>query len=175
MATWKLDSAHSGVTFTVKHMMFAKVHGSFQKLTGELQFDAAAPHKASVEATIEVGSVATQEAQRDAHLKGPDFFDVEKYPSITFKSKQIQGKGDKLQVVGDLTLHGVTREVTLETEVASSELKDPYGQIRIAASATTRINRRDFGLTWNAALEAGGVLVGEDVQITIDAAFIKQA
>ena len=175
MATWKLDSAHSGVTFTVKHMMFAKVHGSFQKLTGELRFDAATPHSATVEASIEAGSIATQEAQRDAHLKGADFFDVEKYPLITFKSKRVSCKGDKLQVVGDLTLHGVTREGTLETEVAASELKDPYGQIRIAASATTRINRRDFGLTWNAALEAGGVLVGEEVQIAIDAAFIKQA
>ena len=175
MATWKLDSAHSSVTFTVKHMMFAKVHGSFQRFTGELRFEASTPHGATIEASIEAASIATQESQRDAHLRGPDFFDVEKYPHITFKSKRVSGTGSKLQVMGDLTLHGVTREVTLETEVASSELKDPYGQIRIAASAITRINRRDFGLTWNAALEAGGVLVGEEVQITIDAAFIKQA
>ena len=175
MATWKLDSAHSGVTFTVKHMMFAKVRGSFQKLAGELQFDAAAPQKASVQATIEAGSITTQEGQRDAHLKGPDFFDVEKYPTIAFRSKRVSGQGDKLQVVGDLTLHGVTKEVTLEAEVVSKELTDPWGQTRIAASATARINRREFGLVWNAALEAGGVLVGDDVQIVLDAAFIKQA
>ncbi len=176
MATYQLDPAHSSVGFSVKHMMIAKVHGTFEKLTGKMIFDSANPEKATAEATIEAASINTREPQRDGHLKSPDFFDVEKFPTLSFKSKTVSSSGSGLlKVIGDLTIKGVTKQVTLEVEGPSPELKDPFGNTKIGLSATTKIKRKDFGLTWNAALETGGVLVGDEVTITLDLQFAKQS
>lgn len=175
MATYKLDPVHSLVGFSVKHMMIAKVHGTFEKLTGKLEFDKNNPEKASAEATIEANSINTRETQRDTHLRNPDFFHVEKFPTLTFKSKTVTGSsGRDLKVTGDLTIKGVTKQIILDVEGPTDELKDLYGNLKIGLSATTKIKRKDFGLNWNAALEAGGVLVGDDVTITLDLQFIKE-
>lgn len=173
--TFQIDPSHSSASFSIKHMMIAKVHGGFQKMTGKLVYDAANPAKSSIEVSIEAASIDTREAQRDTHLRSPDFFDVEKYPTINFKSARVEKVDDGLKVVGDLTIHGVTRSVTLDVEGPSVEMKDPWGNLKIGASATTKIKRKDFGLTWNAALEAGGFLVGDDVSIMLDVQFVKQA
>lgn len=173
-ATFTIDSAHSSANFSIKHMMIAKVHGGFEKLSGTLLLDSQDITKSSIEATIDASSINTREAQRDAHLKSADFFDVEKYPTLTFKSKKVEQDGDDLKVTGDLTIHGVTKEVVFEVEGPSAELKDPYGNIKIGISAKTKIKRKDFGLSWNAALEAGGVLVGDDVSISLDVQFAKK-
>jgi polyisoprenoid-binding protein YceI len=175
MSIYQIDPSHSSATFSIKHMMIAKVHGGFEKLSGKLNYDPAQLGKSSIEVVIETASVNTREAQRDAHLKSADFFDVEKYPQITFKSVSVEKAGDDLKVVGDLTIHGVTKQVTLQMESPSEELKDPWGNTKMAVSGTTKIKRKDFGLAWNAALEAGGVLVGDDVNITLDVQFVKQA
>jgi len=175
MKTYQIDPSHSTASFSIKHMMIAKVHGGFEKMTGTLSYDPASPAKSSVQVAIETASINTREAQRDTHLRSPDFFDVEKYPTITFKSARIEGSGGELKVIGDLTIHGVTQQVTLDVEGPSDEMKDPWGNTKIGASGTTKIKRKDFGLTWNAALEAGGFLVGDDVTINLDVQFVKQA
>lgn len=172
---YQLDPAHSTASFSIKHMMIAKVHGGFEKLSGSLTYDPQDPSKSSVEARIESASINTREGQRDAHLKSPDFFDVEKFPVILFKSTQIKKSADGgLQVMGDLTIRDVTKSITLEVEGPSAEIKDPWGNVKIGASGTTKIKRKDFGLNWNAALEAGGFLVGDDVNITLEVQFVKQ-
>ncbi|MGZ3691067.1 MAG: YceI family protein, partial [Pseudobdellovibrio sp.] len=163
MNTYQIDPSHSTAAFSIKHMMIAKVHGGFEKMSGKLNYDPQNPTKSSIEVAIEAASINTRETQRDAHLKSADFFDVEKYPQITFKSKQVEVAGEQLKVVGDLTIHGVTKQVTLDMETPSEEVKDPWGNTKMGVSGTTKIKRKDFGLTWNAALEAGGVLVGDDV------------
>lgn len=163
---YTIDTAHSAAQFSVRHMMVSNVKGEFTKLTGTLAYDPAHPTAGKVEATIDVTTISTREPKRDEHLKSPDFFDAAKYPSITFKSKSIAQESGKLLVKGDLTLHGVTKEVILTTEI-SPEIKDRAGY-RMGASATTKINRKDFGLAWNRAIEAGGVAVGDEVTITID-------
>lgn len=173
--TYQIDPSHSTASFSIKHMMIAKVHGGFEKMSGSLTYDAANPAKSSVQVSIEAGSINTREPQRDTHLRSPDFFDVEKYPTITFKSTRIEGSGGELKVIGDLTIHGVTQQVILDVDGPSDEMKDPWGNIKIGASGTTKIKRKDFGLTWNAALEAGGFLVGDDVTIQLDVQFVKQA
>lgn len=177
MATiYQIDPAHSTASFTIKHMMIAKVHGGFEKMSGKLIYDAANPTASSIEAFIEAASINTREAQRDAHLKSADFFDVEKYPQLTFKSTQVETTVDgELKIIGDLTIHGVTNQVVLNVEGPSAEMKDPWGNIKIGASATTKIKRKDFGLNWNAALEAGGFLVGDEVTISLDVQFVKQS
>lgn len=173
--TWQIDAAHSSANFTIKHMMIAKVHGGFEKVSGSLVLDLSDISKSSVEASIEAASINTREAQRDAHLKSADFFDVEKFPLLTFKSKKVERVGDEeLKVTGDLTIRDVTKEVVFEVEGPSAEQKDPWGNTKIGLSAKTKIKRKDFGLTWNAALEAGGVLVGDDVQISLDIQFAKK-
>lgn len=174
MSTWLIDPAHSSANFSVKHMMIAKVHGGFEKVSGTLQYDPSDITKASIEASIDAASINTRETQRDGHLKSADFFDVEKYPTLNFKSKKVEKDGEDLKVTGDLTIHGITKEVVLEVEGPTAEMKDPYGNIKIGISATTKIKRKDFGLTWNAALEAGGVLVGDDVAISLDIQFAKK-
>lgn len=174
MATYQIDSSHSSVGFSIKHMMIAKVHGAFEKLTGILEYDPANPKEAKLDVVIEAASINTREPQRDTHLKSADFFDVEKFPTLTFKSKKVEGSNGELKVTGDLTIHGVTKEVVLDVEGPTGELKDPWGNIKIGASATTKIKRKDFGLSWNAALEAGGILVGEDVAISLDVQFAKK-
>ena len=173
---YQIDPAHSTVSFTIKHMMIAKVHGGFEKLSGKLVYDAANPAQSSIEVEIDAASINTRESQRDAHLKSADFFDVEKFPTLSFKSTKIEANGDgELKLIGDLTIHGVTNSVILAVEGPTAEMKDPWGNLKIGASATTKIKRKDFGLTWNAALEAGGFLVGDDVTISLDVQFIKQA
>lgn len=174
MSTYQIDPSHSSASFSIKHMMIAKVHGAFEKISGTLNYDPASPLNTAVDVAIEAASINTREAQRDAHLKSADFFDVEKYPVISFKSQSFEKSEDGYKVVGDLTIHGVTNKVTLAMESPSEELKDPWGNTKMAVSGTTKIKRKDFGLTWNAALEAGGVLVGDDVNITLDIQFVKQ-
>lgn len=174
--TYQIDPAHSSASFSIKHMMIAKVHGGFEKLSGKLVLDPSKPETASIEAVIDSSSINTREPKRDEHLRSADFFDVENFPTLTFKSKEINRAGDgELKVVGDLTIRGITKQVTLDVDGPSEELKDPWGNTKIGASGTTKIKRKDFGLTWNAALEAGGVIVGDDVTITLDVEFVKQA
>jgi polyisoprenoid-binding protein YceI len=156
-------------------MMVTNVRGEFGKISGHLRLDAADITRSGVEATIETDSLGTRDAQRDAHLKSPDFLDTANYPTIEFRSTRVTRKGpDELSVAGDLTLHGVTRPVVLEVEMEDLELKDPYGNVKRGATATTKINRKDFGLGWNVALEAGGVIVGDEVKITLDIELLKQ-
>jgi polyisoprenoid-binding protein YceI len=171
---WNIDPAHSQAEFKVKHMMISNVKGSFSGLSGKLTEHTADSTLSSIEASIPVGTVSTGDAQRDGHLKGADFFDAEKYPTLNFKSTEVVEKGEAdYEVTGDLTIHGVTKPVKFAVEGPSAPGKDPWGNTRIGLSATTKINRKDFGLEWNAALETGGFLVGEDVTITLDVQFIK--
>jgi len=172
--TWKIDPAHSGAEFKVKHMMISNVKGHFSKVSGTLTRDESDVTRSHVEAVIEAASIETRDPQRDAHLKSADFFDVEKFPTLSFKSSGISPTRDgELAVEGDLTIHGVTRKVTFTVEGPTPPAKDPWGNTRVAISATTKISRKDFGLTWNAALESGGILVGDEVAITLDAEFVK--
>jgi polyisoprenoid-binding protein YceI len=174
VSTWNLDPIHSNAQFKVRHMMISNVKGEFHGLKGSLILDSTDITKSSVEATIDVSTINTREEQRDTHLKSADFFDVAVFPTMTFKSTEIQKRSvDTLAVSGDLTLHGVTRNVVLDVEGPSASVKDPYGNTRIGLSATTKINRKDFGLTWNGLLESGGVMVGEEITITIDLEFVK--
>jgi len=172
---YQIDSAHSTAQFSVRHLMVSNVRGEFTKLSGSLAYDASNPANSSLEARVEVASINTRDEQRDAHLKSPDFFDAEKFPELTFRSRQVTKGGDGLQVKGDLTIHGVTREVTLAVDGPTPEVKDPWGGYRIGATAETKIHRKDFGLTWNMALEAGGVVVGDEVKITIEIEAMRQA
>lgn len=172
--TWKIDPAHSVAEFKVKHMMIANVKGKFTGIRGTLNLDEADPARSSVEASIPLATVFTGDPQRDAHLKSPDFFDVEKHPEMTFRSTSIEAKSPgQLAVTGDLTIHGVTKRVVFDVEGPTPPAKDPWGNTRVGLEATTKINRKDFGLGWNAALETGGVLVGEEVAITLDVEFVK--
>ncbi|MGA3096638.1 MAG: YceI family protein [Bryobacteraceae bacterium] len=173
-AIYQIDSAHSSAQFTVRHLMISNVRGEFTKLSGSIAYDPADPASSSIDATIDAASINTREAQRDAHLKSADFFDVERFPVLTFRGKEVGIRDGEGTVKGDLTMHGVTREVVLRVEGPTPEAKDPWGNMRIGATATAKINRKDFGLNWNAALEAGGVLVGEEVKITIDLEAIRQ-
>ncbi|MGZ3771899.1 MAG: YceI family protein [Bdellovibrio sp.] len=174
LSLWNIDPTHSSVSFSIKHMMISKVHGAFEKVSGTLIYDPEHISKSKVDVTIDAASINTREVQRDTHLKSADFLDVAKFPNITFKSVKVEGAADDLKVIGDLTIHGITNQITLNVEGPTSALKDPYGNTKIGASATTKIKRKDFGLTWNAAIEAGGVLVGDDVSITLEVQFVKQ-
>jgi polyisoprenoid-binding protein YceI len=154
-------------------MMISNVKGHFSGIDGVLELNEDDVTLSHVEATIDAASVTTREAQRDAHLKSPDFFDVEKFPTLAFKSTEVSPRGDELKVKGDLTIHGVTRSVVFAVEGPTAAAKDPWGNTRVGLTATTKINRKDFGLGWNAVLETGGILVGDDVTITLDVQFIK--
>jgi len=172
--TWNIDPAHSAAEFKVKHMMISNVKGHFAKVTGVLTLDEADLANSQVEALIEAASLETRDAQRDAHLKSADFFDVEKFPTLSFKSTRINlVRAGELAIEGDLTIKGVTRKVLFSVEGPTPPAKDPWGNTRVAVSATTKISRKDFGLTWNAPLESGGILVGDEVTITLDAQFVK--
>jgi polyisoprenoid-binding protein YceI len=172
--TWNIDPAHSVAEFKVKHMMISNVKGQFTRLKGVLTLNETDPAKSTIEATVEAASIHTRDEQRDAHLKSADFFDVEKFPTLTFKSTKVTPAGDgEFKVAGDLTIHGVTRNAVFNVEGPTAAGKDPWGNIRRGLSATTRISRKDFGLTWNASLETGGILVGDEVTITLDIQFIK--
>jgi polyisoprenoid-binding protein YceI len=173
---WEIDPAHSGVHFSVRHMMIANVRGEFGRVSGRVELDPTDIPRGSVHAVIDAASINTREAQRDQHLRSPDFLDAQAYPTLEFRSTRIERKGnDRLAVTGELTIRGITREVTLSVETDGVEHRDPYGNLRRGATATATLNRTDFGLTWNAALEAGGFLVGEEVKVTIDVQLLRAA
>lgn len=166
--SWNIDSAHSEITFSVRHMMVSKVTGSFNVFKGSLEIDENNLENSWVEAEADTSSVDTRDERRDGHLRSADFFDAEKFPAISFKSKKIEKKGgSEYKVLGDLTMHGVTKEVVFDADYAGQLAKDPFGLRRAGLSAIATINRKDFGLNWNQALEAGGVMVGENVKIEI--------
>jgi polyisoprenoid-binding protein YceI len=170
MAKWNLDVAHTSAEFAVKHMMITTVRGGFRNVTGTLDFDPANPAAASVDVVIDTTSMSsTGVADRDNHLKSPDFLDIANYPTITFKSTKVEPNtdGSNAKITGDLTIHGVTRPVTLDAEFLG-QINSPFGDVRAGFAATTKINREDFGLTYNMALEAGGWLVGKDVNISLE-------
>lgn len=172
--TWNIDPEHSNVGFKVKHLMVSNVKGSFDKYTGVVEINDKDITKSKVDVSIDTNSINTNVQKRDEHLRSADFFDVAKFPAMTFTSKKVAKAGkDRLKVTGDLTLHGITRTVVLDVEGPSKEIKDPWGNIRKGATATTKINRKDFGLTWNKALETGGVVVGDEVTITLEIEMIK--
>ncbi len=171
---WNIDPVHTVAEFKVKHMMISNVKGQFTAVRGVLVLNETALAESHLEATIDAASINTREAQRDAHLKSADFLDVEKFPTLSFTSTQISRVNEgELDVTGDLTIHGITRKVVFTVEGPSAPGKDPWGNTRMGLSATTKINRKDFDLTWNAALETGGILVGEEVTITLDVQFVK--
>ena len=172
---WTLDASHSSVGFSVRHMMITNVRGEFEKLTGEVLFDPKQLGAAKVSASIDVASINTREPKRDEHLRSAEFFDAAAHPTITFASRAVRAKGEGYELVGDLTIRGTTKEVTLTVEDVTAEHTDPWGQRRIGASAKTKVRRSDFGMTWNAALEAGGVLVGDEISIQIEVSLVKQA
>ena len=166
--SYNIDPAHSSVRFWVKHLMISKVHGELSDITGTVSADPSDLSDAHVDITIQTASLSTRQEQRDAHLKGPDFLDVDTYPTITFKSTLVVPTGEgEADIIGDLTLHGVTREVTLKAEV-SPESVSPFGGYKVGASAKTVINREDFGITWNMLLETGGITVGKEIHLEID-------
>jgi polyisoprenoid-binding protein YceI len=167
------DLSHSSVAFVARHLVFSKVRGTFGKWGGSLELDLADLTKSKVTVEIDTASIDTHEEKRDAHLRSPDFFDSEKFPKMTFVSKRIEKDGDAYRLVGDLTIRGVTKEVSLDTTFEGTS-KDPWGGDRIAFSAATKIQRKDWGLNWNMALEAGGVLVGETVEIVLDIEAVQQ-
>jgi len=173
-ATWNIDPDHSNVGFKIRHLMVSNVKGSFDKYSGTVELNEKDITKSKVEVSIQTASINTNVELRDGHLKSADFFDVAKYPTMTFTSKKVVKAGkDKLKVTGDLTLHGITKEVVLKVDGPSKEIKDLYGNIRKGATAAATINRKDFGLNWNKALETGGVVVGDEVHITIEIEMIK--
>lgn len=170
---YAIDPTHSFVHFSVRHMMVSNVRGEFTKLTGTVEFDPEKPEASTVEATIDANSISTRDPQRDGHLKSADFLDVEKFPTIAFRSRKIETHSGGAKVTGDLTIHEVTREIVLDVDGPTPEIKDPWGKQRIGASATARLDRKAFGLTYNAALETGGVVVGDEVKITIDVELVR--
>jgi len=173
---WDIDPVHSTAQFSVRHLMVSNVKGEFGKVTGEVHYDARDISTASAQVLIDTSTIDTRNPKRDAHLKSPDFLDVEKFPSITFHSKKVTAAGPgNLKLTGDLTMHGVTKEVVLDVEGPSAEVRGPGGRARIGASATTRINRKDFGMVWNRPLELGGVVVSDEVKITLEVELISKA
>jgi polyisoprenoid-binding protein YceI len=174
-STWTIDPAHSSVEFSVRHLMISTVKGRFAQVEGTVVLDEANPAASSAEISVDVASIDTREGQRDAHLRSADFFEAEKYPTITFRSSAVQDvTGDRFTLAGDLTIHGVTRPVTLDV-VSEGRGKDPWGGERAGYSATTRIKRSDFGLTWNQLLETGGLAVSDEVKIALDVELVKKA
>ena len=172
---WNIDGTHSGVNFSVRHMVFAKVHNRFGKSGGSLDLNPADLAKSSVDIQIDAASIDTGTPDRDNHLRSPDFFDVAKYPQLTFKSRRVERKGDtEYKVTGDLTIRDITREVVLDVEFGGTG-KDPWGNQRLGFTASARIDRKEFGLKWNQVLEAGGVLVGEKIDIEIELQAVAKA
>lgn len=172
---WQIDAAHSAAQFSVRHLMVSTVRGHFGKISGTVNYDPANASAASVQAEVDVSSIDTRVPKRDAHLKSPDFFDVEKYPTMTFKSTKIEPAGEgAFKMTGDLTLHGVTKPVVFNVEGLTKPMKDRAG-LRMGATATAKIHRQDFGITWNRAIEAGGLTVGNEVTITIDTELVQRA
>jgi polyisoprenoid-binding protein YceI len=174
-STWQIDPNHSAAQFAVRHLTISTVRGAFTKVSGTVQLDDKDTAKSSVDVTIDAASVDTRVADRDKDLRSDHFFDVAKYPTITFKSKKVELAGTgKLKITGDLTIHGTTKEVVLDVDGPTPPVKDPWGNQRAAATATTKINRQDFGVKWNATMDNGGVVVGDDVAITIDVELVQK-
>lgn len=172
-ATYQIDPVHSQVEFTVDHLVVFKVNGAFNEYQGEIVADSASKSLTSAKAEIKVASIDTREPKRDGHLLSPDFFDAENHPLMTFTSKRVEGSGDDITVVGDLTIRGTTKEVTLKGSYRG-ENTDPWGNVRAGFSASTVINRHDYGLSWNKALETGGFVVGDDVTIRLEVQGVRQ-
>ena len=173
--TWNIDAAHSHVTFAVRHMMVATVRGKFNVLRGTLNLDQANPANSWVEAEADAASIDTSEPNRDKHLRSADFFDVDKYPKITFKSTKVEPVRDnEYKVTGDLTMHGITKPVVFDVE-HSDEIKDPFGFRRVGLSAKSKISRKEWGLTWNQLLETGGAIVSDEVKLEIDVSAVTKA
>ncbi len=168
---YQLDPTHSSIDFSVRHMMVVNQRGTFRTFSGALTYDEQDPTNSSVEATIDLASVDTREPTRDEHLRSADFFDVATFPTMTFRSKTFERVGEQFKVTGELSLHGVTKRVVLSVAPLSPESKDPFGTLKVGTSATTSISRKDFGLTWNKALETGGIAVGDEVKITLELEF----
>ncbi len=174
-ATYQIDSDHTSAQFKVRHLMVSNVKGEFSRISGTIVIDDQDISRSKVDVKIDVAAINTGISKRDEHLRSADFFDLAKYPVMTFVGKKVKRSGDgQLKVTGDLTIRGITREVVLDVEGPTAEVKDPWGLVRRGASATTKINRKDFGLTWNKALEAGGVAVGDEVAITIEVEMVKK-
>jgi len=173
-STWTIDPQHSTAQFTVRHLAISNVTGNFTSVTGTVDLNEKDITQSRVSAVIDVSSVDTRVPDRDKDLRSPNFFDIEKYPTIEFKSKRILNTGGKLQVIGDLTMHGTTREVTLDVDGPTPELNDPWGNVRRGFSASTTLNRKDFGLTYNHALKTGEAVVSDNVKIQIDLELIKK-
>ena len=172
---WNIDPSHSAAEFSVRHLMITNVKGRFGQLSGSIELDTDHPETSRVDVTIDATSIDTRDEKRDTHLRSADFFDTEKFPTLTFKSTSVKKAGDGFEVTGDLTMHGVTKSITLEVDELSAPGKDPWGNTRVGTSAKAKINRKDWGLNWNAALETGGVLVGEQVKISIDVSLVAAA
>ena len=173
---WQIDPAHSAAHFSVRHLMISNVRGEFGKVSGNVVLDPSDPTKSTVEVSVDTASIDTREPQRDEHLRSADFFDVANHPAITFRSKRVTPAGsDRFKVTGDLTIRGTTREVTFDIEGPTPPITDPWGNVRVGVSATAKINRKDFGLVWNALTEAGGVVVGDEVTMTFEAELVQKA
>ena len=173
---WQVDPAHSAAHFSVRHLMISNVRGEFSKLSGKVALDPADITRSTVEVSLDATTVNTREPQRDEHLRSADFFDVANHPTITFRSRKIVAEGpEQYKLTGDLTIRGVTKEATFDVEGPTASVKDPWGNTRTGVVATAKINRKDFGLGWNAIIEGGGVVVGDIVTITIEAELIQQA
>lgn len=173
--SWKIDTAHTHIQFSVRHMMISKVRGSFEKFSGSVILDEANPANTLVDVQIETASVNTREPQRDGHLRSPDFFNAEAFPYMTFSSKRVQViDGSRARLIGDLTIRDITREVVLDVEYLG-QAKSPWGAVSYGFSGTTRINRKDWNLVWNVALETGGMLVGDEIDISIELELVKEA
>ncbi|MBZ5529076.1 MAG: YceI family protein [Acidobacteriia bacterium] len=173
--SWQIDPQHSAAQFSVRHMGIATVRGEFHNVQGTVLLDESDITKSSVSVTMDAASVDTREPARDKHLRSADFFDVEKYPAITFQSTRVeQSAPGKLKITGDLTIHGVSKSVVLEADVPAAAIKDPWGNLRTAASATTKINRQDFGVKWNGKMDNGGWVVSDEVSITLDIEMIRK-
>jgi polyisoprenoid-binding protein YceI len=173
---YTIDPAHSSAGFKIRHLMIAYIRGGFSGITGDVVFDAANPANTKINASIDATTLHTHDPKRDAHVKAGDFLDVEKYPTINFVSKQVTADGkNQWKVLGDLTLHGVTKPITLDVESAPAEAKDPWGNLRSGAEASTVIKRSEFGLSFNAPLETGGVMLSDELHIHLDIELIKKA
>lgn len=173
---WQIDPAHSAAHFSVRHMMISNVRGEFSKLSGQAVIDPADLTKSTVEVSIETASINTREPQRDEHLRSADFLDVANHPAMTFRSKRIEPvKSNHFELTGNLTIRGITKEVTFDVEPPTPAMKDPWGNVRTGITATAKIRRKDFGLVWNALVEGGGVMVGDEISITLDAELVQKA
>jgi polyisoprenoid-binding protein YceI len=174
-ATYAIDPAHTNIQFSIRHLMISNVKGAFSGVKGTVVYDPDAPEASSVHAEIDANTINTLDSNRDTHLKSPDFLDTTQYPTITFDSTKVEGSKNRGKVHGNLTVHGVTKPVVLDVEEITQEGKDPWGNTRIGASAKAKIKRGDFGLTWNAALETGGFVVGDELKLEFEVELIKQS